>query len=403
MQVLASAPIPATGFLVSSQQAAAALVDNLDVAGAAVRLPVFAVGERSAQIVRAAGFSVAVAASAQLLLPLLEAAGSELVASGRPLLYLVGDKRLDTLPRGLAELGISFTEIEVYRTCVVDAPTIHAHIVTSLERTGEPGESAGDILPARCDGGDDAALCQSSPAVVRCAPPCEAAASGAERKHTTDVGNSGAAAAVVACSSTRAAHAPPILAIVVFSPSGLTALFGNAEGAASRGDATASAGADAGAAGAGADAGAARAGADAGAAGVGADAGSDEAARADVARCRFLIELLLASRGAAPHSPGDASSVCGSAAVASEAATGRDSSISAAGALSPALAASCSVCARRAGVDLRALRQWRVALVAIGKTTAAAMEARGLRVAAVCPSPDPAGVRQALQLVAERL
>jgi len=375
--VLASTPIPASGFLVSSQQAAAVLVDNLDAVGAAVRLPVFAVGERSAQIVRAAGFSVAVAASAQLLLPLLEAAVRELTASGRPLLYLVGDKRLDTLPRGLTELSIPFAEIEVYRTCEVDAPTIHAHIATAFGRSSEPGAAAAATPPSRCNGAGEPALGQSSPAVVRCAPPCETIASGGDREHTAVVGGFDAAAAVDGGLPTR--HVPPILAVVVFSPSGLTARFGNAEGVASQGVATA---------------------------GAGADAGAADTAGDGIARCSFLKELLLASRGTAPRSPDDASSVCGSAAVTFEAATGRDSSSSAApaaaGVLSPLLAASCSICARRAAADVRALRQWSVALLAIGKTTATAMEARGLRVAAVCPSPDPAGVREALQLVADR-
>ena len=73
---------------------------------------VFCVGEKTGQILESAGFNVEF--SAPYAVELLD-----FIRQNHPnehFTFLCGNLRLDTLPVGLKESGISFTEIEVYRT-----------------------------------------------------------------------------------------------------------------------------------------------------------------------------------------------------------------------------------------------------------------------------------------------
>jgi uroporphyrinogen-III synthase len=112
-------PVPAdlsgawSAVVVTSANAPAAIAEN-PARAALAKLPLFAVGERSAEAARAAGFGDVVSAGgdARDLVRLLRARKADVSA---PLLYLAGEDRAADLVGALAALGIAAAMRIVYR------------------------------------------------------------------------------------------------------------------------------------------------------------------------------------------------------------------------------------------------------------------------------------------------
>lgn len=318
----------------SSQQAALAFTDALcDVDAEAVTaitcLPAYVVGRKSADILTKLGFEVKCASNAEELVPVLQSCAAAHLA--KPLIFLVGDKRLDTIPFALHRMAVPFQELRVY--CTEAAP------------------AAAIAEPIR-------------------------------------------AALVHSCSS-----APRIAALVVFSPSGIDAVLGKAESAAA--DATSTA----------LHASAAASVTPAASTSIGSGGatdtlavtsggGGDESHCADRALLRAVFER---SRcGSSGHAAAGEADVAACTAPAGGAGSGLNHDGSALAATAEFY--SHSAAAARGGERLALLEEdssllapWSIRLVAIGKTTAAALAARGFPPAAVCASPDAVGVEAALR------
>jgi uroporphyrinogen-III synthase len=119
------------GLIVTSQQAAACFVDAFKDASSSSSssssspsIPCLVVGEKSKILLSTviSEGSIVTATSAELLVPLLIEASSS--SSTPPWLFLVGDKRLDTIPSALTHHGIAFQELRVYSTCSVKRDAI---------------------------------------------------------------------------------------------------------------------------------------------------------------------------------------------------------------------------------------------------------------------------------------
>jgi uroporphyrinogen-III synthase len=103
---------PWAAILVTSANAARAIAAHARL-GLLIELPVFAVGERSAQAMRAAGFTEAIAAGGAVsdLARLVVAR----MKRGASLLYLAGEERSGELAGDLRGQGFAVTTIVVYR------------------------------------------------------------------------------------------------------------------------------------------------------------------------------------------------------------------------------------------------------------------------------------------------
>jgi uroporphyrinogen-III synthase len=107
------------GVLITSANAARAVPAHPGRA-ALVRLPVFAVGARSAEAAREAGFTDVRAADGDARdLVRLVAARSE---AGAPLLYLAGEDRAADLSGELKKAGIAVTTVVAYRAVALPLP-----------------------------------------------------------------------------------------------------------------------------------------------------------------------------------------------------------------------------------------------------------------------------------------
>lgn len=336
-----------SGLVLSSQQAANALVEVLASGHACsativaiTRLPVYVVGHKSAEALSRIGFSTSCAVNAEALVPILEsvaAARADEGAPGKPLWFLVGDKRLDTIPLALQRLGMPFRELRVYRTDAAPASMVAAGARAALSLARLPPLPLPDYCDAAFGAEDSLSRIQLGHKQA------EASSAGAG----CDVGTGRAEPLL----GGPAADAAALAAIVVFSPSGIDALLG-------RDDDAAAASAD--------SAGSAPSAAEA----AGRAAVSSSAVESDR---RFLRAIFENARATSVRAG------CG------------DSSATASSAASPPPPPASSA------HDTELLSRWRVRLVAIGKTTAAALAARGFPPAAVCPTPDAAGVEAALR------
>lgn len=108
------------GVIVTSANAPDAIANNPS-RDALVKLPLFAVGRRSAEAARAAGFANVTSADGDI------SALTRLVATRRPvpsaaLLYLAGENRTGDLAADLARHGIAVTTAVVYRAVTLPFP-----------------------------------------------------------------------------------------------------------------------------------------------------------------------------------------------------------------------------------------------------------------------------------------
>lgn len=106
------------GVLITSANAARAVALNRSVPGLA-RLPVFAVGRRSAEAARAAGFTDVISADGALP-DLVQLVAARLGASGGRVIYLAGEERAGDPGADLAAHGISVETAVVYRAVAAD-------------------------------------------------------------------------------------------------------------------------------------------------------------------------------------------------------------------------------------------------------------------------------------------
>jgi uroporphyrinogen-III synthase len=123
---------PFAAVIMTSTNAARALADH-PRREALLRLPLFAVGRRSAAAAQAAGFSTVASADGNVndLVRLIVArlAGSEL-----PILYLAGEDRAADLGAELAQHDIKVTTVVVYRTVAETTLTAEAARALSSSR-----------------------------------------------------------------------------------------------------------------------------------------------------------------------------------------------------------------------------------------------------------------------------
>jgi uroporphyrinogen-III synthase len=110
---------PWSAVLVTSANACRAIADRADMAELAA-LPVFAVGRRSAQAARAAGFIDVTSAEGDGKV-LAAAVAEGIVDRARPLLYLAGEERAADLENLLAAQGFSIHAAVVYRMVAENA------------------------------------------------------------------------------------------------------------------------------------------------------------------------------------------------------------------------------------------------------------------------------------------
>ncbi len=110
---------PYAGVIITSANAARALAAHPRRAALA-RLPVFAVGRRSAEAARAAGFGDVTSADgdARDLVRLVAARGASTTA---PLLYLAGEERAADVAAELGKHGVPVRTVVIYRTVAVPA------------------------------------------------------------------------------------------------------------------------------------------------------------------------------------------------------------------------------------------------------------------------------------------
>jgi uroporphyrinogen-III synthase len=111
---------PWAAALITSANAARALREHRrreDILG----LPVFAVGERSAEAARAAGFADVVSADGALADLARLVAARRAGVGGAPLIYLAGEDRAGDLAAELEVHGIDVRTVAVYRARVADA------------------------------------------------------------------------------------------------------------------------------------------------------------------------------------------------------------------------------------------------------------------------------------------
>jgi uroporphyrinogen-III synthase len=106
--------------VITSANAPAAVAAN-PARGALAKLPLFAVGERSAQAARAAGFANVVSADGDVrdLVPLVR---ERMAGAKAPLLYLAGEERAADLVGELAAHGIAAEMRIVYRAAIRPFP-----------------------------------------------------------------------------------------------------------------------------------------------------------------------------------------------------------------------------------------------------------------------------------------
>jgi uroporphyrinogen-III synthase len=122
------------GVIITSANAPDAIAHN-PLRGALVKLPLFAVGRRSAEAARAAGFANVTSADGDM------GALTQLVATRRPvasapLLYLAGENRAGDLSADLARHGVTVTTAVVYRAVTASFP---APLVGALAAGGING------------------------------------------------------------------------------------------------------------------------------------------------------------------------------------------------------------------------------------------------------------------------
>ena len=150
---LRAGPLPSC-LVLTSRRAAAALAAALDSLAAPEHaallaqlraLPALCVGARTASGLAAAAPAALAAApaayagSAAALLPLvIEAARA---GAPGPALFVCGERRLDTLPAGLAAAGIAVLEVPVYR--VQAAPAEELRAAWAAGAAGAPAPAAG--------------------------------------------------------------------------------------------------------------------------------------------------------------------------------------------------------------------------------------------------------------------
>lgn len=110
---------PFTAVLLTSGNAARAIAAH-PRGGALTRLPVFAVGGKTAEAARTAGFSDVVSADgdAESLLALI---AERIPASSRPLLYLAGSDIARDLGGALAARGLKVETVVLYRAVAAEA------------------------------------------------------------------------------------------------------------------------------------------------------------------------------------------------------------------------------------------------------------------------------------------
>lgn len=103
---------------------------NATTAFADKRLPVFAVGDRSAEAARQAGFTEVISANGDIK-DLVRSAVSHSAGAKAPLLYLAGEDRSDDLVARLATQGITAEMKVVYRTVADAFPPVLAAALES--------------------------------------------------------------------------------------------------------------------------------------------------------------------------------------------------------------------------------------------------------------------------------
>jgi uroporphyrinogen-III synthase len=123
--------------------------------GGGCELPVFCVGNRTWGVLASVS-SVCAACppadnAAELLAAVVARARDLGVTHDRPLLFLCGDKRLDTLPDGLRAAGIPVKELAVYATQPVDEAELAASILRALP-LAPPLTGTPPLAPLRATG-----------------------------------------------------------------------------------------------------------------------------------------------------------------------------------------------------------------------------------------------------------
>ncbi len=116
------------GVVITSANAPAAIAQNA-ARGALLTLPLIAVGERSAQAARSAGFGNVVSAGGDVR-DLVRLLGERRIEAKAPLLYLAGEDRAADLAAGLAAHGIAAATRVVYRAVTAPFPD---ELVAALE------------------------------------------------------------------------------------------------------------------------------------------------------------------------------------------------------------------------------------------------------------------------------
>ncbi len=116
------------GVIITSANAPAAIADNT-ASGALARLPLYAVGERSAQAARQAGFANVTPAGGDVR-DLVRALTTRRLDKAGPLLYLAGEDRSADLTAELAAHGIAAEMRVVYRAVTLPFPD---ELVAALE------------------------------------------------------------------------------------------------------------------------------------------------------------------------------------------------------------------------------------------------------------------------------
>lgn len=121
---------PWAGLVLTSANAARVLSHAM-LRGKLLNLPIFAVGRRTAEAARAAGFPTVISADgdASDLVALIEARG----AGPSPLLYLAGEDQATDIATELATHGIGVTTVIVYRAVAATAlpPATRAAILSN--------------------------------------------------------------------------------------------------------------------------------------------------------------------------------------------------------------------------------------------------------------------------------
>jgi uroporphyrinogen-III synthase len=121
---------PWSAVLVTSANACRAIAERAEMANLA-SLPVFAVGRRTAQAARVAGFADVTSATGDGK-ALAAAVAEGVVDRARPLLYLAGEERAADLENLLAAQGFSIHAAVVYR--MVAESAFSASVRTALEQ-----------------------------------------------------------------------------------------------------------------------------------------------------------------------------------------------------------------------------------------------------------------------------